>query len=164
MKSKIRFQELSSTATEFLHELNDPDLVRAPNLAPAVVSLLRREQVEKLQQNIELLRRKQEEFNSRMEEYISNLRRLVESLQKKAAEEGALPPRRPPGYAAGTVVNCSRCGCEERFSGLTVIFARESSDALDRPTQCYVSDEGKIKKGIFRCESCGSDALVIRSQ
>lgn len=165
MKNAIYFQEISASAAEFLHELNDPDLVRVPNLSPEVTKLLRREQVAKLQKNIAMLQAKQTEFNNRMDEYISNLRRLIQGLERgmsKDAHAEAEEEQENENDSA-TLVQCFKCGKQRRFHDLTVIFARESEESFDNPTHCYVSEAGKIKKGVFSCRECGSESLMIRA-
>jgi hypothetical protein len=156
----ILFRETNSDPGEFIHELNDPDLLRMRSLSPPASVQLRREQVARLERNIELLRAKQVEFNRKMDEYIVNLARLIESLEKGIAADESRCPGEPH---RGTHVRCLRCQAQRTFRRLEIIVARESDDSLTSPTECYVSEMGKLKKGVFYCLSCGSEALVIRS-
>jgi hypothetical protein len=158
----ITFQKTSHQAAEFLHELNDPALVRLPHLSEDVIRQLRREQALKLEQNIATLRAKQVEFNRRMESYISNLRELVRNLES-ATEARRDESAGGRGQANGTHVRCTSCHAERTFHGLLVLFARDSDDAYNVPTECYVSEAGAILKGRFACRECGSEALTIRT-
>lgn len=168
MKSPIRFNELTSSTGEFLHEMNAPDLLRPGRLSQGVVRSLREEQVERLRRNISVLRHKQDEFNRRIDEYVANLEQLILGLERRSSDpappgrESQRPRDGDPELDIGTTVRCLRCGVSHHFDGLTVISARESDESLDSPTQCYVHLDGSLRKGVFRCESCGSEALQIR--
>ena len=155
----ITFEENGARTADFLHELNDPDLVRPRSVPSAVMAQLRREQVAKLEQNITVLRSKQVEFNSKMEEYIDNLRRLIHGLEKTPSEAEDVEKE-----DFGTYVRCTKCEADRVFEGLHVLFARESSESFSVPTQCYVSYDGRIKKGMFTCRDCGGDSLTIRAR
>lgn len=159
MRRSIYFREISSQAAEFLHELDDPELLRMPHLAPDVRSQLRRAQVARIEESISLLRARQEEFNQKMEEYVANLRRLMTSLLAGARESQSSPVE-----AGGTRVRCPRCEREERFANLQILFARECADSFNSPTECYVSEDGEIKKGVFSCRECGGESLLIRAE
>ena len=173
MPRGIFFQELSAQASEFLHELADPDLVRARSLPPAVAAKLRTEQVRKLEANIATLREKQEQFNRRMEEYVVNLRRLIASLEVASRRDEGRDPSIDAvgpsdagdagGACRGTRVCCQHCESERVFEEIRILFARESADSIHRPTECYVDDAGTIKKGVFFCSRCGGETLTIRA-
>ena len=164
MDSDILFEELSADAEKFLHELEDPDLVRNRKLPPSVTVELRREQVKRLERIIRQLRAKQEEFNQKIEDYVANLRRLAASLERRVHRDLQDTTVRRNSSEKGTLVSCLSCSSEKTFERIAVLFARESDESLHRPTQCYVSDTGRIKKGIFRCTRCGSGSLTIRSR
>ncbi len=160
---RIAFEELSTSATDFLHELNDPALLRHRNMPPRARSELRRQQVRRLKENIDILLAKRAEFNRKMEEYIENLRALIRSIEKGDARgSGTDPERAARGEGTATLVRCLGCESQRLFRNLQVIFARESQESLDLPTEVYVLDGDVLKKGRFRCESCGSSHLVIR--
>lgn len=152
----IVFLELSSRAADFLHELSDPGVVRPEALAPEIVEELRAEQIARLRENIVSLRQRQDEFNRKIDEYVGNLERLIRSLE--AAPENA---RNGRGRSA-THVTCPRCAAERDFPHLRIIFARESDESFLSPTDCYVSDHGRLVKGRFRCTACGAESLTIR--
>lgn len=154
----IIFRELSARATDFLHELDDPAIVRPGALSSDVAQLLRAEQVHRLRANIASLRERQREFNQKIEEYIDNLERLVASLERSPPSRG--DHERPK---TATLVTCPSCRGEREFPELHVIFARESDESLTSPTDCYVSDRGRLVKGRFRCETCREEALTIRT-
>jgi hypothetical protein len=159
----IQFQQTRCDSGDLLHELTDPGLLRARTLSTTVANELRRGQIAKLQENIRILRAKQAEFNAKMEQYVANLERLMDSIQRSIARELARSPT-SAGSRAGTHVRCQGCQQERTFPELEVIFARESDESLNLPTQCYVSDQGRIKKGVFSCRRCGSEHLTIRPQ
>ena len=157
----ILFEESSHEPREFLHELNDPDLLRARSIPRRAAVEIRRQQADKIVRNIEKLRAKQAEFNAKMDDYVGNLERMLEALERRDAEDAA-ETKREPADARGTRVTCSACGAEEVFEHLDVLFARQSDDAFDAPTECYVSELGRIKKGVFCCGGCGSAGVTIR--
>jgi hypothetical protein len=163
MAQNIFFRELSADATEFLHELSDPELLRAREIPPEVAISLRREQVRKLEQNIATLRNKRAEFNRKMDEYVDVLRRLIASLES-AGNRGGEPDCRAEGHGGGVLVRCVRCDDERAFDQLRILFARESADSIEQPTECYVCDAGVIKKGVFLCGRCGGESLTIRAR
>jgi hypothetical protein len=161
---EIHFFEISATATDFLHELSDPSLLRNRRVPPLAAVELRRQQVEKLRQNIAVLTAKREEFNRKMTDYIGNLEKLVSCLEKRIARdlEGVhAAAAHAPGH--GTSVRCLTCRTERLFRDLEIIFARESDESLSLPTEVYVLDEGVLKKGHFACKACGTGSLVIRA-
>ncbi|MEM7234207.1 MAG: hypothetical protein AAF517_18660 [Planctomycetota bacterium] len=154
----IFFEESSVRAEDFLHELNDPSLVQPAELDPELRERLRQTQVEKLRVNVLTLRRKQSEFHRKMEEYIANLEGLIAKIEKRDG-----PGENPSDVGGSTFVRCTQCSSERTFTDFRVIFARESDEAMDSPTQCYVSEAGAIKKGLFACRSCGSSFLTIQT-
>ena len=178
MSKGIFFQETSDAAAEFLHELNDPDLVRAQAIPRDVTLQLRREQIRKLEGNIETLREKQSQFNCKMEEYVTNLRRLIDGLHSSPdsqeetagspAESGGAAVAEPEGPKSeelmGVRVRCQQCEEERTFEHLQILFARESQDSIHQPTECYVTDAGTFKKGVFFCGNCGGEMLTIQAR
>ena len=134
-------------------------------MPPGATIELRRQQILKLQESITVLTTKREEFQRKMEDYITSLKELIGGLERSILSEiekagsggdGALA-------AASIHVRCLRCEAEKVFEEIQIIFARESDESLSLPTQVYVLDAGVLKKGQFRCESCGTESLVIRS-
>lgn len=163
VEPKIQFQELSTSAAEFLHELNDPGLLRNQKIPPAAHRALRNQQILKLKDNISVLVQKREEFNRKMEDYIRNLEALIRSLQKSVDVEALGLEPSALGAGHGTSVRCLSCETEQIFRDLQIIFARESEESIALPTQVYVLSQGVLKKGQFRCGSCGTESLVIRA-
>ncbi|HVR76553.1 MAG TPA: hypothetical protein VMT52_19645 [Planctomycetota bacterium] len=161
---KIEFQETSASATDFLHELNDPDLLRNRVIPPRAALELKRQQILKLRSNITFLVAKREEFNRKMDDYVRNFESLVQRLEAGLSPAGG-PDASSPGAAArqGTNVRCLACDTEHVFRELQIIFARESEESIASPTEVYVLDGGVLKKGHFRCGSCGPSSLVIRA-
>ena len=166
MPQAIVFQVISAKPTDFLHELNSPDILKSQLMPPGATIELRRQQILKLQESIAVLTAKREEFQRKMEDYIASLEELIRGLERNilseiektgAAEGSALPE-------AAIHVRCVRCEAEKVFADLQIIFARESAESLSLPTELYVLEGGSLKKGLFRCEGCGTDNLVIRSQ
>jgi capsule polysaccharide export protein KpsE/RkpR len=162
-KQTIKFQESSTSAKDFVHELNDPEMLRNRRIPPRASIELRRQQVARLRDNITVLVSKREEFNRKMEDYIQNLRSLIRSIEKGIAAELKKLPGEGAGAAQGTLVRCLGCESEEVFQRLQVIFARESSESFTVPTEVYVLDGDVLKKGHFACALCGTDGLVIRA-
>ncbi len=162
-QARIEFQEVSRNASDFLHELNDPDLLRNRDIPGAVKLELRRHQVSRLRATISVLTAKREEFNRKMDEYLGNLEQLVATLERKA-DVGPDDPLPNAAHQTMTRVSCLRCETERRFDGLKVVFARESEESLTRPTELYVLDSGSLKKGHFQCLRCGSESLVIKAR
>ena len=162
--SSIQFREVSGRAADFLHELNDPEILRNRKI-PTVASIeLRKEQIARLRDNISVLEAKRDEFNRKMEEYIQNLATLVRGIEKgiaAEAEKAGDDPGATPGH--DTRVRCLGCECEAVFRGLQIIFARESNESFTLPTEVYVLEGTRLKKGHFSCTSCGSERLVIRA-
>lgn len=158
---KIRFEETSVDAVDFLHELSDPGLLRSREMPESAKLELRRHQVARLRGTISVLVAKREEFNRRMDDYIANLSRLVESLELGLA--GTDEPVESDPELARTRVRCLHCEGERYFDELNVVFARESEDSLSEPTELYVLDHGALKKGHFRCTKCGCGSLVIQA-
>ncbi|HZN59246.1 MAG TPA: hypothetical protein VFD71_14310 [Planctomycetota bacterium] len=163
LPSKIQFQEISTTAAEFLHELNDPHLLRSQKIPVAAAVELRRHQILKLQENVQVLHRKRDEFNRKMDDYVHNLENLIRSLEKTNRSDSLQVKDGTLASERGTKVRCLQCDAEELFNDLQIIFARESDESMALPTQVYVLTEAGLKKGHFRCESCGSESLVIRA-
>ena len=160
---KIEFQEVSHVATDFLHELNDPALLRGANLPSTVVVELRKHQVLRLKENISLLVGKREEFNRKMESYIENLRALVRSIEKTVCSEIERFAGDEASQNQATLVRCMSCDTQQLFKELQIVFARESEDSLASPTDVYVLQGSVLKKGHFSCHECGATNLVIRS-
>jgi len=163
LPSSIQFQELSTSAAEFLHELNDPNLLRTQRIPPAAQAELKRQQILKLKENISILVAKREEFNRKMEDYIRNLESLIRSLERTPQGEGDHRGSATAPHLQGTRVRCLSCEAEQIFSDLQIIFARESDESIAMPTQVYVLAQGLLKKGQFRCGRCGTESLVIRA-
>jgi hypothetical protein len=163
LPQKIQFQELSTSAAEFLHELNDPSLLRSHAIPAAAAIELRKQQVSKLRENIAVLASKRDEFNRKMADYIQNLESLIRSLEKTIAAEVEKALSGDPASAHGTSVRCLSCETEAIFRDLQIIFARESDESIALPTQVYVLTGGVLKKGQFRCGACGTESLVIRA-
>ena len=163
-QARIEFQEVSANASDFLHELNDPTLLRNRDIPSAVKLELRRHQISRLSATISVLAAKREEFNRRMEEYVSNLGRLVATLEKSLETDKVQPESgAPTKHPTLTRVCCLHCETERRFEGLKVVCARESEESLTQPTELYVLDRGSLKKGHFRCLKCGTESLVIKA-
>ena len=160
-KPRIEFQETAVSATDFLHELHDPGLLRSGALPPHVAAELRRQQVQRLRENISLLVAKRDEFNRKMETYIENLRALIRSIEKSISV--GLDVKDDEGGLKATLVRCMSCDTQRTFQELRIIFARESDESLARPTVLYVIEGSALKKGHFRCNSCGAENLVIRT-
>ena len=163
-KSKIEFQETSASATDFLHELNDPSLLKSCTLPARATLELRRQQVTRLEENIRLLTVKREEFNRRMDDYIENLKALIRGIQRRIESEVQKSRNRPSAQEDhATVVRCLGCDSQRIFKAMQIIFARESEESISLPTQVYVLDGPTLKKGHFQCVSCGASSLVIRT-
>ena len=162
-QAKIEFQEVSQNASDFLHELNDPDLLRSRDIPNAVKLELRKHQISRLRATVSVLTAKREEFNRKMEEYVGNLQRLVVTLEDKADDGPDAAPAPESTDQTFTRVSCLRCETERRFDGLKVVFARESEESLTRPTELYVLEDGSLKKGHFQCLKCGTESLVIKA-
>jgi len=161
---KIEFQETSASATDFLHELNDPALLRNRVIPPRAALELKRQQILKLRSNITFLAAKREEFNRKMDDYVRNFEALVSRLEAGLPATGEPEDSGPgAGVRPGTNVRCLTCDTEHVFRELQIIFARESDESIASPTEVYVLDGGVLKKGHFRCGSCGPSGLVIRS-
>ncbi len=182
MAKRILFQEISDNSADFLHELNDPDLLRARSIPKSVTDQLRQQQARKLETNIATLRQKQIQFNQKMNDYVTGLQRLIGSLKAASgaadpSASGAADPfaavaagsfgkaatLEDPALVGGVRVHCQGCECERTFDHLRMLFARESDESIHQPTECYVTDCGTIKKGTFFCETCGAEMLTIRS-
>jgi hypothetical protein len=163
-RERIEFEEVSSRAKDFLHELNDPSLLRAKNLPPEVSVEIRRQQILKIQENISVLLAKREEFNRRMDEYMENLKSLMRSIERGLEDETKrVLPRGDSTDGAATMVRCLNCDTQRVFKDLQVVFARESEESFMKPTEVYVLSDRRLKKGRFRCASCGAENLLIRS-
>ena len=156
MSANINFEEISSNASEFLHELEDPDLLRNDTLSPDASGELRRQQVGKIRENIGQLRAKQDEFNRHVEGYVRQLENIIEKL---GARKSVKPSK--SGETRTTRVSCLKCQRDASFD-MEILFARESDECISSPTPCYVSESGMIKKGVFRCDECGSADLRIQ--
>ncbi len=163
-KLTIAFQETSVTATDFIHELNDPKLLKNGTLPPQALAALKRKQILRLRENIVLLTAKREEFNRKMDDYMENLKSLIRSLEKSLHGELRKGSESPAAStSAATVVRCMGCDGQRVFKDLQIVYARESEDSMAIPTEVYVLDAGSLKKGHFLCESCGEGQMVIRS-
>ncbi len=161
--TKIQFQELSTCAAEFLHELNDPSLLRSQQIPPAAQRELKKQQVLKLRLNIAILVAKREEFNRKMEDYTRNLEALIRSLEKSMGPDSLVLETSSRTSGERTRVRCLSCESEEIFKDLQIIFAKESDESMALPTQVYVLTNGVLKKGQFTCGLCGTERLVIRA-
>lgn len=160
----IEFNELSADATEFLHELNDPNLLKNREIPSSAKLELRKHQVARLRATIEVLGAKRDEFVRRMEEYIGNLHQLVGELEKNVDVEASDQPDPVSGDPCSlTRVQCLHCSTERSFDKLKVIFARESEESFAQPTELYVLQAGALKKGHFVCNTCGTQNLVIKA-
>lgn len=160
---KIQFLETSTSPKDFLHELNDPNLLRAKALPPSARVELRRQQIVKLRENIKVLGSKRAELNRKIGDYIVSLQGLIASLEKTVRAEQDQHSEVAVVTPPGTQVRCLVCETERVFRDLQVIFARESDESLALPTEVYVLADGTIKKGRFACGACGTESLVIRS-
>ncbi len=162
-KQTIRFQEISVSATDFLHELNDPNLIKTREIPGEALAALRRKQIHRLRENIVLLTAKREEFNRKLDDYIENLRSLMRAIEESIRRElEASPQAARESERPATVVRCLSCDAQRVFKEIQVIYAKESEDSLTAPTALYVLDGTTFKKGHFVCESCGEGHLVIR--
>jgi hypothetical protein len=160
----IEFRELGVPSTDFLHELQDPAILKTKPLPPKATAELRRRQVERLRANIFALNGKRDEFNRKIAEYVENLKALIRSIER------AIQSQAPQSDAAGaegetpaTLVRCLGCDTHKVFRDIQVVFARESLDAMDRPTEVYVLEGSTLKKGQFHCAACGTENLLIRN-
>ena len=64
-QARIEFLEVSQNASDFLHELSDPDLLRSRDIPNAVKLELRKHQISRLRATVSVLTAKREEFNRR---------------------------------------------------------------------------------------------------
>lgn len=164
VETRIQFQEISVRATDFFHELSDPALLRGGEMPPRATVELRKQQIARLRENILLLTAKREEFNRKLDEYIENLKSLIRSLERSISRELRRSSQdSDPSTAHATLVRCLSCDHERVFKHMQVIFARESDESISLPTEVYVLDGTALKKGLFRCDSCGAGNLVIRA-
>jgi hypothetical protein len=163
--ASIRFEETSTNTSEILHEMSLPSLKRNFSLPAQTAMDLRRYQIVRLEENIQVLRQKQEEFHRKMEDYIASIRNLINNLRRgldsPAGSEAPAPAPRIDA-AAGTHVRCIGCGDEKDFPDVEVLYAKEPEDFLAQPTEVIVQQRGQLKKGIFRCPSCGDCNITIR--
>lgn len=163
----ILFHETSARATDFLHELNDPGVLRNQLMPPSAAIELRRQQVSKLRNNVAVLTSKREEFNRKLDDYVASLDTLIKGLEKSIVQDLAKSGGPPPGAAGApglsTHVRCTKCETERVFREIQIIFARESDESFSLPTELYVLTGGSIRKGHFRCRACGTESLVIRA-
>jgi len=163
-KSSIHFCEMSASAIDFVHELNDPSILRNQQMPPEASIEIRKHQVARLKANIDVLVAKREEFNRKMEDYIQNLNSLIVSIEKRIVNDSdKLETQAADVVGAATRVRCLGCEDEVEFEGVQVLFAKESEDSFTRPTDVYVLDNGQIRKGHFSCQACGDESLVIRA-
>ena len=158
----IQFREIEIDSTNLLREIGTPGLKKNFKLPPQVAQELRRQQIHRLEENITLLRKKQEEFHHKMEDYVSSLRGLIKNLQQGAPTRTVSDKALEAKVSAGTYVRCVGCGTEHVFSNLDVLFAHEPEDMFTKPIEVIVQQEGKLKKGTFRCPRCGDCNLSIR--
>ena len=158
----IHFQEMEIPSTELLREIGAPGLKKNFKLPPQVAQELRRQQIHRLEENITLLRKKQEEFHHKMEDYIGSLRSLIKNLQQGTPALSVPDADSEAKENPGTYVRCVGCGTEHVFTNLDVLFADEPEDMFTKPIEVIVQQEGKLKKGTFRCPRCGDCNLSIR--
>ena len=162
-KQSIQFEEISTSATDFLHELNDPSLLRAADISPKVAVELRKQHLLKLRENIDVLTAKRTEFNRKIEEYIQNLKALIRNVEKSIATAvEKLSKLEAETHPQATLVRCLCCDTQRIFRDLQILFARESDESLSLPTELYVLQGEIFKKGRFRCGTCGDENLLIR--
>jgi len=155
----IFFEELDSNAAEFLSELFRPGSASRLAVSPAAAVSLRNLQVSRLEANIGFLRTKQAEFNRKIDEYVQGLRALIQSLA-----DPAQPENDPPAKGGGTQVACLGCGSLKLFSDIQVISRQESPDSSPGPIGVIVDQGGQLRKGNFRCPTCGDQHLSIREK
>jgi hypothetical protein len=162
--SDIHFHELSAVASDFLHELNDPSILRNRSIPPRAAVELKKQQILRLKDSIKVLTAKRDEFHRRTTEYIGSLETFLRALEREATVELAkIAEPEKAAVAQATFVRCHACETEMVFSHLQIIFARDSDESLALPTEVYVLEEGILKKGHFRCHACGTESLVIRA-
>ncbi len=164
--SAIYFKETSSKAGDFLHELNDPKLLKNRDIPDTAKIELRRHQVARLRSTIDVLKAKRDEFNRRMDDYIGNLTKLANELSSGVTNgdtENDADGEATDSHCILTRVHCLHCSAEKCFEQIKVVFARESEESLSTPTELYVLDHGAFKKGHFCCEKCGTEGLVIKA-
>lgn len=163
-KSTIEFQETSGNAKEFLHELNDPDLLRNRRMPPAASLAIRKQQVSRLKENVRVLVKKREEFNKKMEDYIANLTALIVKIENQiSGNQESASEKKDEAPGSATQVRCLACETETMFRDFHVLFAKESDDSYTGPTSVYVLDGQRVRKGHFFCRKCGQGNLLIRS-
>ncbi|MBI4583655.1 MAG: hypothetical protein HY717_06505 [Planctomycetes bacterium] len=163
--ASIRFEEISTNTNEILHQMSLPGLKKNFHLPPQTAMDLRRHQIARLEENIQVLRQKQAEFHRKMEDYIASLRNLINNLRRgldNPASQKAPAPAPGIGAAVGTYVRCVGCGAEKDFPDVNVLYAKEPEDFLAHPTEVIVQHQGQLKKGIFRCPNCGDCNITIR--
>ena len=161
-RSEIFFEEATNVDTaELLDQLTDPEAYRRKAIPLPCAHVLKRQQIDKLQANIQVLRRKQEEFTRRMDDYIQNIHGLIRALEGSMREEANSAAFRE-SVTGGTQVRCVGCGSEKKFDSVLILSARDSADAIHHPTEVVVDDNGTLRKGTFRCPSCGNQQLLIR--
>ena len=157
--ASIRFEEISANTSELLQEMTLPGLKRSGRLPAHTAAELRKHQIARLEENIQILRKKQAEFHRKMEDYIGSIRNLIDNLRRgPASPESAGAPEN----FMGTLVRCVGCGAEKEFPDVEVLFAKEPEDFLTQPTEVIVQQQGQLKKGIFKCPNCGDCNITIR--
>ncbi len=157
----IQFEELQADANQLLRELRSPQTQKNLRVPVPVAEQLRRQQIERLRENIAVLRQKQLEFNGKMKDYIMGLERLIENLES-GESAGTDPSAESEASSGGTHVRCVGCGSERLFPDVDVLVAMEPEEFLTRPTEVIVQRAGQLKKGYFNCPSCGGYNLTIK--
>ena len=155
----IVFEEANLGPEDFLNRLTEPGQIKRKVLPPGSAQAIHRRQLARLQKNIEVLRKKQKEFNQKIEEYVGSLESLILNFNRSMVHES------PPGEGSlpgGTRVRCINCGREKVFEKMLVLLARDSTESITQPTALIVDDGGEIKKGTFRCPTCGNYQFQIQ--
>ena len=160
----ILFEEIKIDTALLLQEIGTPGLKRNVHLPQDVAKKLRKQQITRLEENIAVLRKKQEEFHQKMEDYIASLGGLINNLRQglKNKDEKPSDDSSNPRKRGGTYVRCVGCGAEQDFPAVDILFAREPEDMFSKPIEVIVQEDGKLKKGVFRCPRCGNCNLSPR--
>lgn len=161
-ESSIVFLEIDVSTSQLLQEISVPGLKKNFRLPPEIAVELRRQQILRLEENIAMLRRKQEEFHRKMEDYVESLRGLIRNLQSGVDHESPKAARSGDRPMGGALVRCVGCGCERSFPDVDILFAREPEDLFTGPIEVIVQQDGRLKKGVFRCPKCGDCNLTIK--
>ncbi len=156
---QIVFEEITIATGKLMQELASPEARKNRKVPFPVASQLRQHQITRIEENIQVLRRKQAEFNKKMEDYVQSLESLLKSLQEGGDAQADSEDLEDPG---GTYVRCIGCGLERQFEEVHVLVALEPEDYLAEPTEVIVQKEGELKKGLFKCPQCGNSNMTIR--